>query len=320
MKKYCVIIVSYIILSAFILNPRQGETREAGKDSSPDLTQLGIEELMKIEVATVVSASKYKQKVTEAPSSVSIITSGEIKQYGYRTLADILRSVRGFFVTYDRNYSYIGVRGFARPGDYNTRILVLIDGYRFNDNIYDEALVGTEFVIDVDLIDRVEVIRGPSSSLYGTSAFFGVVNVITKQGKDVKGPEISGEAGSFKTYKGRISYGHQFKNDFEMLLSGSSYDSKGEERLYYKEFDNPATNYGVAENADGDRNYSLFSKFSFHDFTLEVAHVSRGKVIPTASFNTVFNDSRNRTTDEYSFINLRASCKSLRKAYRKSFS
>jgi outer membrane receptor for ferrienterochelin and colicins len=181
MKRRCVIIIAYFLIFSSFLTSAQGETGATGKGSFTDLTKFGIEDLMKIEVATVVSASKYKQKVTEAPSSVSIITSDEIKQYGYRTLADILRSLRGFFVTSDRNYNYIGARGFSRPGDYNTRFLILLDGHRLNDNIYDQAYIGTEFIIDVDLIDRVEIIRGPSSSLYGTNAFFGVINVITKE-------------------------------------------------------------------------------------------------------------------------------------------
>src|SRR4030042_6440423 len=150
---------------------------EIKSPTSPDLTQLGIEELMEIEVATVYGASKYEQKVTEAPSSVTVITADEIKKYGYRTLADILRSVRGFYVTNDRNYSYVGCRGFARPGDYNSRVLVLVDGHRINDNVYDSVLVGLEFILDVDLIDRVEIIRGTSSSLYGTAAFFAVINI-----------------------------------------------------------------------------------------------------------------------------------------------
>src|SRR4030067_2443702 len=133
---------------------------ESNQRTPSDLTELGLEDLMKIEIATVYSASKYEQKVTEAPSSVSIITSDEIKKHGYRTFADILRSVRGFYVTYDRNYSYVGARGFGRPGDYNTRILLLIDGHRLNDNVYHQAPIGTEFVLDVDLIDRIELIRG----------------------------------------------------------------------------------------------------------------------------------------------------------------
>ena len=135
------------------------------------------------------------------------MTADEIKKFGYRTLGDILRSVRGFYVTYDRNYSYVGVRGFSRPSDYNTRLLLLIDGHRLNENLYDSVYVGTEAVLDVDLIERVEIIRGPSSSLYGSNAFFAVINIITKSGRDLQGVEGSAEAGSFHTYKGRLSAG-----------------------------------------------------------------------------------------------------------------
>ena len=150
-------------------------------NATRDLTDLKLEDLMEIEVDTVYGASKFEQKVTEAPAAVNIVTSSDIKRYGYRTLADIIRSIRGFYTTYDRDYYYLGMRGFSRPGDYNTRFLLLVDGHRINDNIYNTAFIGTEFPIDVDLIDRVEVIRGPSSSIYGTNAFMGVINVMTKK-------------------------------------------------------------------------------------------------------------------------------------------
>src|SRR5579864_9647263 len=164
------------------------------QQNSPDLTSQSLEDLMNMQV---YSASKHLQSTSEAPSSVTVITADEIQRYGYRTLADILQTVRGFFVTYDRDYSSVGVRGFARPGDYNTRILLLVDGHRLNDNVFDEAMIGTEFPVDIDLIERVEVIRGPVSSLYGSNALFAVVNVITKRGDDLKGLEVSSEAGSF---------------------------------------------------------------------------------------------------------------------------
>src|SRR5512142_1059487 len=236
----------------------------AGGEAAADLKQLSLEELMNIEVQTIYSASKHEQKVTEAPSSVSIVTSAEIKQYGYRTLADILRSVRGFYVTNDRNYSYVGVRGFGRPGDYNSRILLLIDGHRTNDNIYDQAFVGTEAIIDVDLIDRVEIVRGPGSSLYGSNAFFAVVNVVTKRGRDVRGVEISGEAGSFNTTKGRLTYGGRSQNGLEAVASGTSYGSRGQS-LYFPEFDpaistDPrAANGGISDRSDYDRTKSIFA-------------------------------------------------------------
>ena len=116
--------------------------------------------------------------------------AGRSHAHAYRTLADVLNSVRGFYTSYDRNYSYIGVRGFARPGDYNTRVLLLIDGHRFNEPTYDMAAIGTDFPIDVSLVDKVEVIRGPASSLYGTSAFFAVINVITKTASARQGTQV----------------------------------------------------------------------------------------------------------------------------------
>jgi len=266
-----------------------------------------VEQLMNVEIATVFGASRYEQEVTDAPSAVSIITSDEIGKYGYRTLADILRGVRGLFVTYDRNYASLGIRGFSRPGDLNTRVLLLVDGRRINDNIYESAPIGTEFPIDVDLIERIEVIRGPGSSLYGTNAFFGVINVITKRGGDLSGVELSGTAGSFDTYGGRISYGNEFGNGLEMLLSASIMDSRGQDRLFYKEFDTSSSNNGIAEHADYDNNYQFFSKLAYKDLTLTGAYSSRDKGIPTASFDSIFNTTRTHTTDEHGFLDLKYS-------------
>ena len=108
---------------------------------------------MNIDVPKVYAASKIEQKTTEAPSSVTIITSDDVKRYGYRTLADILRSVPGFNVSYDRDYAFLGVRGVSL-GDFNSRILLLVNGHRVNNNLTDGALIDTAFILDVDLIDR----------------------------------------------------------------------------------------------------------------------------------------------------------------------
>ena len=272
---------------------------------TPDeLSQKSLEELMNIEVESVYSASKYSQKVTEAPSSVSIVTAEEIQRHGYRTLAEILGSVRGFYVSNDRNYTSVGVRGFAPAGDYNTRILLLIDGHRINDNIYEQGLLGRELPVEVDLIERVEIVRGPSSSLYGTSAFFAVVNVITKRGRNLNGFEASAEVASFGTYKTRLSYGRKLSESSEVLLSGSYYDSAGQRRLYVKEFDAPVTNNGIAENADDEKSASLFANVTLKEFTLHAIYGSREKGIPTGSFGTVYNDRRTRTTDRRGYLDL----------------
>src|SRR5882724_11945529 len=230
--------------------------------------ELRLEDLTKLEIPTVEGASKYSQKANEAPASVSIITSDDVKKYGYRTLAEILQSVRGLQVSYNRNYSFLGIRGFNR-GDYNSRVLVLVNGHRINNSLSDGAFIGTEFILDVDLIEKVEVIRGPGSSLYGNNAFFGVVNVITRRGRDFSGygAEVSGEAGSFDTYKGRVTYGNRLKNGLELLFSGALYDSEGHDQLFFKEFKTNTPSKGFAYNADGDYFKSGFGSLSFQVFT-----------------------------------------------------
>jgi iron complex outermembrane receptor protein len=266
---------------------------------------LGAESSLFAEIPSVYSASKHEQRVTEAPAFVCIVTADEIKKYGHRTLADILRSLPGFSLTYDRSYQYLGARGFSRPGDYNSRLLLLVDGVRMNDSVYDAASIGTEFILDIDLIDRVEVVRGPASSLYGSNALFGVINVITRRGRDLQGLEVSAEGGSLATWKGRLSYGRRLASGLELLLSGSYFESEGDDRLYFPEFDDPATNDGVFEDGDSDNALNFFGKISYLDFTLEGGYSERDKGQPTAAYETVFNDNRSFLQDDQYFIDMK---------------
>jgi outer membrane receptor for ferrienterochelin and colicins len=269
-----------------------------------DLTELPLESLMNIEVPTVFSASKLEQKATEAPASVTIVTADEIKKFGYRTLADVLNSVQGFWVSYDRNYSFLGARGI-NLGDFNSRVLLLVDGHRVNNNLTDGAAIGNDFIIDLDLADRVEIVRGAGSVLYGNNAFFGVINVVTRKADQLNGVEISGEYGSFETWKARLSYGKAFRNGLNVVLSGSYYDSAGEENLFYPQYNTPDQNNGIAHGIDGENSGSIFGSVGFHDFTLEGAFNRREKENPTAQYFTTFNDSRLRTVDQRSYVNLK---------------
>lgn len=278
--------------------PARGQTTDPAS-----LKHLSLEQLMNIEVATVSAASKFTQKETSAPSYVTVITAEEIQKYGYRTLANILESVPGFYVTNDRNYSYLGVRGFNRS-DYNDRVLLLIDGHRLNDPVYGEALIGTEFPLDVDLIQRVEIIRGPGSALYGTNAFFAVINVITRKGHDIADAEVAADAESHFSPKVRGSFGRQVSNGPELLLSGSYYYNHGADPLFFPEFDSPATNNGIT-GLDAGKYYNFLASSSYKDFTIQALYGSRTKQIPTGSFGTVFNDPRNRTTDAAGYFDLK---------------
>jgi len=264
-----------------------------------DLSEVSLEELSNIQV---YSASKHMQSASEAPASVTVVTADEIQKYGYRNLADILRSVPGFYVTYDRDYTFVGVRGFGRLGDWNSRILVLIDGHRINNNVLGQAMLGNEFLVDVDMIERVEIVRGPSSSLYGANAFFAVINVITRTSKQVKDWELSFQTGSFGTNEGRATYGHQF-HGLGVLLSGTFYNSTGQ-TLFFPQFDNPANNNGITSDTDYESYKHILATLTYHGFTLQGLFSTRDKGVPTAYFGAVFNDPSDYNIDSHQYVSL----------------
>jgi iron complex outermembrane receptor protein len=256
----------------------------------PDLMNMSLEDLMKVEVDSVYGASGYQQSVNDAPASITIITADEIKRYGYRTLADVLRNVPGFYIANDRLFSYVGVRGFGPPGDYNSRVLLLVDGHWLNDNVNGGAVFGTEMPFDIDLIERVEVIRGPNSSVYIANALLAIINIVTKRGRDVNGLNASEELGSSRTYKSNLIYGHQSRSGLDLLLSASYFFSHGPDELYFKEFDTPATNNGIAVNSDGTRFGQAFGKLSYRGLSLEAGYGSSKQTDPTAAWGVIFDD------------------------------
>jgi len=273
---------------------------QAVSAQEPDqLYDLPLDELVNVEV---VSASRFKQKSSEAPSAVEVVTAKDISSFGWRTLADALNSMRGLYVRNDRSYSYLGTRGFSRAGDYNSRVLFMIDGRRMNENVFDSGFIGEEFLLDMNLIDHIEYIPGTGSAVYGANALLGVINVITKKGKDFDGAHISGEAGSLDTYRGRATYGKQWSNGADLLVNASQFFSHGQEQLHFPEFS--SINGGIAQDMDQEHALRLFGKLNYQDFTLRSGYVERFKRVPTASFGGLFNDKTFDVVDRQIYIDL----------------
>ncbi len=251
-----------------------------------DLTILPLEQLISMEV---YSASRYSQKATQAPSNVTVLTSADIRAYGWRTLADALRSIRGLYTSNDRSYSYLGARGFLRSGDLNTRFLLQIDGTRINDPVYDQALLGGEFPLDMDLVDRIEFVPGPGSSVYGSNAFFGVINVITRRAPDLEGVHGTLEAGQAGTRTGAATYGWR-SGDAEILLSASRGLSDGRD-LYFPEFGD------TARGLDWERITHLFARAQVGAWSMSLLEGARTKGMATASYGQPFNVPGGQTLD-----------------------
>jgi len=257
-----------------------------------------IEKLLSTKISAV---TKYEKISSKVPASVTIITSEDIERYGYRSLIDVFMSVPGFYTSYDRNYDYLGVRGFSRPTDYNNRIMLLINGHSMIEGMYGSAPIGGDLAIDMESIERIEIVRGPHSALYGTGAMFSVINIVTKKGNTLNGFRLAGESGSYGRLKGSALFGKKFKNNTDFFISGQWTDIKGQD-LYFKEYDDPSTNNGIAHDLDWNRNHGFLTTISRGDFSLLATTMSYKKGVPTAAWGMDFNDDRAYTLDHWSFI------------------
>jgi iron complex outermembrane receptor protein len=256
-----------------------------------DLADLSLDELMQVEVT---GASKYAQKATAAPSDVTVFSADDIRRFGWRNLADALRSVRGFYLTNDRTYQYVGMRGFSPPGDLNNRILFMIDGMRVNDNVYDSVMMGETFPLDIDLVDRVEIVRGPGSSIYGGNAMFGVINVITRAGRDLDGVELDAGAASGRTFDGRVSMGRA-SGKLEWMVSASHGNSSG--GTY--QFPDIAPGVTTTRQTDAESWKRFFGKLSAGDWHASLIYGERQKRVPTGSYGTIINDPNHHEDDRF---------------------
>ena len=264
-----------------------------------DIAALPLERLLDLEI---YSASRFPQKASAAPSSARVVTAAEIRAHGWRTLAEALASLPGLFTSYDRTYAYLGARGFLRPGDYDSRFLLLVDGMRVNDPVYDQAPIGTDFVVDMQLVDRIEYVPGPGSAAFGSNAFFGVINVITRNGRDVPGAAATVQVGSFDDRGIAAQYGVAGE-DRDLLVAASRERNDGA-TLYFPEFDSPDTGNGIARGLDALDLDRLLIKANVGNASFMLAHASQTKGDPTASYGQLFGDPRSEATDTRTLANL----------------
>ena len=269
--------------------------------SSADIADATFEELAQREV---VSASKMARQISDSPSAVAIVTAADIRAFGYRTLADVINSMRGLYTTYDHRYQYMGGRGFGKPGDYAGRIMLLIDGYATQDSLFNQAYIDESGLLDLELVERVEYVPGTGSVTYGNNAMLGIINVITRKGRDFNTTQFSSEVASHGATKQRVTIGQRFENGADLLLSASALDVKGQKNLYFPNYDTPATNHGMAVNRDGENSKRVFGKLSYEGLTIEGGYVDRQKNVPTnpakaTAFNTPF-----QIEDENAFLNV----------------
>lgn len=245
----------------------------------------------------VRAASKSLLSVDEAPASVTVITREELQSFGYQTLAEALQAVRGIFLTNDRVYTYIGIRGFSPPGDLNTRIAILWDGHVMNDVWAGQGFSARDLDVDLNEIDRIEVVRGPGSALFGTGALFAAINCVPRDSLNDRHVEGTVAAGGVGGVSARVT-GAAKGETASILLSAAGFVSKGADTTDFG--DN-----GVVNGLDGERSIGTSMRAKAGGFTLSAKWNQRRKEIPNSALGATFGVPGTKYVDARGFVELR---------------
>jgi len=257
-------------------------------------------------VEEVSAASRATENVEDAPSSVTIIPGAELRAMGYPTIAEAIRGVRGVYLADDHIYASAGFRGFNRSGDYGNRVLVLLDGMPTNDDYVGSSYIGYDARTDIDDVERIEVIRGPGSVLYGTGAFFGVINLVTRNRNAPTHGELALSTADYGVGRGRVTAQVRASPDAGFWVSLAGAHATGRD-YFFPEYvaDTPPDIAGNARGVDGFDAATLGGRAWYRALTVQWLFHSRKKTIPDVGNDAIFSDPRNHFSDTRGLVELR---------------
>ncbi|RKH10860.1 TonB-dependent receptor [Corallococcus sp. CA047B] len=257
--------------------------------------EVKVHATLRYEPPPVRAASKSLLSVDEAPASTTVLTPEELRAFGWRTLAEALAGVRGFFLTDDRTYTYLGVRGFSPPGDLNTRILILWDGHAMNDVWAGQGYAAHDLSVDLEEVERIEVVRGPGSALYGTGAFFGVINVVPRESLGLdRRLEITGSVGALGSTLVHATTSWE-DPDRSVLFSLAGMKSRGADTTL---LGNPGP---IVTGLDGEKAGTGSVRARIGNLSLVAQLHGRTKDVPTAPYGTQVGAQGTRVQDVRGF-------------------
>ncbi|WP_437914231.1 TonB-dependent receptor [Sorangium sp. So ce302] len=255
----------------------------------------------------VEAASRTAEAVEDAPGSVTIISGQELRAMGYPTVAEALRGMRGVYTTYDGTYSWVGIRGISIPGDYSNRVLVLLNGHSINDTWDGLAFADQAARTDLEDVERIEVVRGPGSLLYGTGAFVGVINIVTKGRPTSFGAGVGVGAAQHGFIRGRGQVQVPFGRDSGMWLSVAG--GHGQGRDYFLPIPPGLENKwkdgdANARDADHFNVGTVQGRLWYKSLSAQISYNDRKKALPTGANLTMVGDDRTFYRDRRGFVEL----------------
>ena len=185
-------------------------------------TQLQANETHELSTITVTSATKTEQSIKDVTSNINVITKEEIEEKKFTTVLEALNSVAG--ISFSSNGGIGSTSSLNLRGSDNNRVLILVDGIKYKDH---SSISGTDIAhVMIHNIERIEIIKGAQSGIWGADAAAGVINIITKKANLGTHGNATVEYGSFNTkkYEAMVSHGNQW---FDFSLSANKIDSNG---------------------------------------------------------------------------------------------
>lgn len=245
------------------------------KTINSDIFDMSLEALLNMEISV---GGSNKLTLRETPGIITVITEREIRTSGARDMVDLLRTVPGFEFAGDiENTIALGVRGnYGQEG----KVLLLIDGQEINETGYGTVVWGNRFL--TDNVQKIEIIRGPGSAIYGGMAELAVINVITKTGEDLDGGYASTTYGTSEGVQSRINgqfgVGKKLDNGLNISLTGSYSEANRSNRTI-----DYATDYNSEDGDPVTQNYADSSMVKNVDLNLGVKYKG-------LSLNTIYQD------------------------------
>ena len=247
-----------------------------GSIREKELTEMSFEELMNIEITL---ATRRENKLMEVPAAVYVLTQEDIQRSGFRTVPDLLRLVPGFEVArIDASKWAISARGFNNF--FANKLLVLVDGRSAYSPVFSGVLWEVQDMLLED-IERIEVIRGPGATLWGSNAVTGVINIITKSSRETHGLYAETGGGTEEKVFGGVRFGKQLGDRFHFrvhakysnrdeALSGTDYPAADAWYLFNSGF-------RMDWNAGQNEQFTIHGNMYRGDMnqTLELPYISR---------------------------------------------
>lgn len=249
----------------------------------------------------VTAASRRAERPEDAPSSVTVIPGEEIRLFSYPTVAEALRGSPGVFQWDDRAYPGLGIRGQGLLGSYGNRVLFLQDDHAMNDSWAGSSYPGYHQRTDLSNVERIEVVRGPGSVLYGTNAFSGVINVVTREAAEKTTTEVGINVAQEGV--GRLRARQDVRLGPETALWAGVGLAKSAGNSYV--LDAPGGQVTTPPAVDSLEAGTAEAHFQHKALSVVAMASTEEKVVPHGYFETLIADPRNRQRDTRGYLEAR---------------